>query len=599
MEKQEKSSKKQQKSSNRKRSINNTLMHIEEYKKIKEIIRKESEVNKKIHSFEEDLLDNFNDIIIATEEYADKLKNISEKFKSDEKSNNGKIYNILYDLLKDTITSMIKVSKEFKKQDCTNIYEDYKQKFDKSNDLFDEKMKMLDDTKAAYFEEIKKYEQYLVKKELGLIENNNETDGNKKEKKKKDKNKNLNDNYIKVKEHQENYIALKEDLIKDIKEIFGCLNTERKFIYYDVVQNCDSFFKVIKKCVEHLAKTFTNQTELINTNTFVENTNVVKEDKIKNIIEKELDISFYGFKFLHHKKEDVSEEDKKHKKKKKEESEIDTLSEKLTEENINNIINEIKKRGIKFSKENDEIVEVIFDNKKYIDSQIVSIINDPDNFSEETKTHLKSLFEKNVENQNSFMRYLNNYRAKGSFSFKQKTIEILCDLFTQILELAVKSNNFKMIQFAMILSLTYYYINEEENNKKDDNHDNQNTIQETIDDKNKIYMTFYIKKSSVIKEKNYWINYLNALLDDENEKVNKRKEKMNEKQKTVAVYSSIFTLVKNIVDYDLEFEFINNVLIDIFNLYTIDDKEKKEITDYLMLEFSQKEQRNKNKDNNK
>ena len=169
MEKQEKSSKKQQKSSNRKRSINNTLMHIEEYKKIKEIIRKESEVNKKIHSFEEDLLENFNDIIVATEEYTEKLKNISEKFKSDEKSNNGKIYNILYDLLKDTITSMIKVSKEFKKQDCTNIYEDYKQKFDKSNDLFDEKMKMLDDTKAAYFEEIKKYEQYLVKKELGLI----------------------------------------------------------------------------------------------------------------------------------------------------------------------------------------------------------------------------------------------------------------------------------------------------------------------------------------------------------------------------------------------------------------------------------------------
>ena len=241
-----------------------------------------------------------------------------------------------------------------------------------------------------------------------------------KKKKKKDKNKNLNDNYIKVKEHQENYIALKEDLIKDIKEIFGCLNTERKFIYFNVVQNCENFLKVIKTCVEHLGKTVTTQSELINPNTFVENTNVVKEDKIRNIIEKELDISFYGFKFLYNKKEDVSEEDKKHKKKKKEENDIDTLSEKLTEENINNIIQEIKRHGIKFSKENDEIVEVIFDNKKYIDSTIVSIINNPDNFSEEEKTHLKSLFEKNVENQNSFMRYLNNYRAKGSFSFKKK-----------------------------------------------------------------------------------------------------------------------------------------------------------------------------------
>jgi hypothetical protein len=459
-------------------------------------------------------------------------------------------------------------------------------------------MKMLDDTRTAYFEEIKKYELYLVKKELGLIEINNQTDGNKKDKKKKDKNKekNLNDNYVKVKEHQENYIALKEDIIKDIKELFGYLNTERKLIYFDVTQNCECFLRVIKKCFEHFIKTVKTQSELINPNIFVENTNVVKEDKIKNIIEKELDISFYGFKFLHNKKEDVSEEDKKHKKKKKEENEIDTLSEKLTEENINNIIKEIKKHDIKFSKENNEIVEVIFDNKEFIDSAIVSIINDPDNFSEETKNRLKSLFEKNEENQNSFMRYLNNYRAKGSFSFKQKTIEILCELFIQILESAVKSNNFKMIQFAMILSLTYYYINEEDNNKKDDN---QNTIQETIEDKNKIYMTSYIKKSSVIKEKKYWINYLNALVDDENEKVNKRKDKVNEKQKSVAVYSSIFTLVKNIVDYDLEFDFINNVLNDIFNLYKIDDKERKEITDYLMLELGQKEQRNKSKDNNK
>ena len=595
MEKQEKNSKKPH---NRKKSISNSLMHIEEYKKIKEIIGKESDINQQIHEFEKDLLKNFNEIINATEQYAQQLKNISERLKSDDKSNNGKIYKIISDLLTNSTTDIINTLKEFKKQDSTNIYEDYKKKFGKSSDLFDEKMKMLDDTRTAYFEEIKKYEQYLIKKELGLIENNNETDGNKKEKKKKDKykEKNLNDNYVKVKEHQENYIALKEDIIKDIKELFGCLNTERKFIYYDVAQNCECLLKVIKKCFEHFVKTVQTQAELINLNSFVENTNVVKEDKIKNIIEKDLDISFYGFKFLHNKKEDVSEEDKKHKKKKKEENEIDTLSEKLTEENINNIIKEIKKHDIKFSKENNEIVEVIFDNKKFIDSAIVSIINDPDNFSEETKNRLKSLFEKNEENQNSFMRYLNNYRAKGSFSFKQKTIEILCELFIQILESAVKSNNFKMIQFAMILSLTYYYINEEDNNKKDDN---QNTIQETIEDKNKIYMTSYIKKSSVIKEKKYWINYLNALVDDENEKVNKRKDKINEKQKSVAVYSSIFTLVKNIVDYDLEFDFINNVLIDIFNLYKIDDKEKKEITDYLMLELGQKEQRNKSKDNNK
>jgi hypothetical protein len=80
---------------------------------------------------------------------------------------------------------MINNLKEFKKQDNSNIYEDYKKKFDKSNDLFDEKMKMLNDTRTAYFEEIKKYELYLIKKELGMLENNNENDVNKKDKKRK------------------------------------------------------------------------------------------------------------------------------------------------------------------------------------------------------------------------------------------------------------------------------------------------------------------------------------------------------------------------------------------------------------------------------
>ena len=297
----------------------------------------------------------------------------------------------------------------------------------------------------------------------------------------------------------------------------------------------------------------------------------------------------YTFKFLNIKKNENIEEDKKHRKKKKDESEIDGLLEKLTEENINNIINVIKEHDIKFSKENNDKVEIMFENKLYIESTILSIMNDPDNFDEKTKNSIISLFGKNVENQYSFMRYLNNYRAKGTFSFKKKTIEIFSDLFIFILDSAVKNNDHKMIQFIMILSLTYYYIDE---NSTNENPDNQNTIQD--EDQSKIFITNYLRKSDIIKEKQYWLTYLNALLEEENEKVYKRKEKtVNEKQKSVAIYSSIFTLVKNIVDYELDFDFINNILEDIFTLYKIKDKEKKDITDYLMLEIRQKEEKKK------
>jgi ABC-type uncharacterized transport system ATPase subunit len=59
--------------------------------------------------------------------------------------------------------------------------------------------------------------------------------------------------------------------------------------------------------------------------------------------------------------------------------------EKLTEENINNIINVIKEHDIKFSKANNDKVEIMFENKIYIESTILSIMNDPDNFDEKTK----------------------------------------------------------------------------------------------------------------------------------------------------------------------------------------------------------------------
>ena len=586
MEKQEKSNKK---SNNKLKLLHNSLMHIEEYKKLKDFIIKEFEKNNEIHNFEGYILDIYEEIQNATYEYTDKLRNITQKLKPDTKTNEGKTQKIIYDILTDISKILDKSMTEFSNQKDSETYEEYKNAFYESNNDFDEKIKLFDEKRRAYFEEIQKYELYLIKKELGMLENNNENDINKKDKKKKDKGKILNDNFKEVKELQEKYMLFKEDIIKIIRSIFFYLNTERKFIYHTIKENCFLLVKSIKNCLEKLINICQKPVDFINSNSLEVNENIVEEDIINNIIEENIYTPLYTFKFLNIKKNENIEEDKKHRKKKKDESEIDGLLEKLTEENINNIINVIKEHDIKFSKENNDKVEIMFENKLYIESTILSIMNDPDNFDEKTKNSIISLFGKNVENQYSFMRYLNNYRAKGTFSFKKKTIEIFSDLFIFILDSAVKNNDHKMIQFIMILSLTYYYIDE---NTTNGNPDNQNTIQD--EDQSKIFITNYLRKSDIIKEKQYWLTYLNALLEEENEKKYKRKEKtVNEKQKSVAIYSSIFTLVKNIVDYELDFDFINNILEDIFTLYKIKDKEKKDITDYLMLEIRQKEEKKK------
>lgn len=182
MEKQEKSNKK---SNNKLKLFHNSLMHIEEYKKLKDFIIKEFERNNEIHNFEGYILDIYEEIQNATYENTDKLRNITQKLKPDTKTNEGKTQKIIYDILTDISKLLDKSMTEFNNQKDSETYEEYKNAFYESNNDFDEKIKVFDEKRRAYFEVIKKYELYLIKKELGMLENNNENDVNKKDKKRK------------------------------------------------------------------------------------------------------------------------------------------------------------------------------------------------------------------------------------------------------------------------------------------------------------------------------------------------------------------------------------------------------------------------------
>lgn len=580
----EKSNKKaKHKTLNFKKHINPLLMNIEEYNKAMEIIPRELENNKVYHELEEKIYTICDEVKNATTEYCEKIKEISKKLEPNEKNNEGKIQKMIYEGLTNVCESIYVMIKKFEedKNKFNFSYEVYNSKLESFNKEYSQKIEILNNTRKSYLNEAVKYEAYLINKELGLFESiNNDNENNKKDnKKKKDKNIPLNDNHSLVYDLQEKILQLKIDVKQNLKKIFDFINTERKYVFQALKQNSENFIRVINIGLTKLQDLIKEQSNNYEKNPFRDNEALINEENIINNILKD---DLYKFKFLlidkiKGKEENNEQKNKKKKKEKKDNTNIDALLEQLTDENIMNLLNELTTNKIKYNEKNKPKVTLL-ENKKQIEELIQLIIIDPNKYINESKSLLFSLLESTVDNQNSFMQYLNNYRAKGAFDLKKLTITILCDLFTFIVDMAVKNNNYKLIQYALILSLTYYHIDEDKNKgqKKDD-------------EPKKIYMTKYLKESKSFHQKEFWLNYLKALIDDEIKKLNKRSEITNpDKHISVAIFSSVFTLIKNMIDYELDFDFINKILEEICKQNKFKDTEKQELANFLISETQSK-----------
>ena len=282
-----------------KKNINPLYMNIEEYSKIMEIIPKEVEKNKEIHFFEEKISGVYEDINKAINEFCNKMKLILKSLNPNEDDTEGKLQKIIRSILDEGSNALENIVKRFEndKENNTKIYTDYSKKLDEFYKSINQKIDDYDKKRKLYLEEASKYEAYLVKRELGLLESKNENENNKKEnKKKKDKNFELNDNHFKVIETQENYIAFKNDLIFEIKKIIGCINTERKLVYNSLKQNAESLFKNINMGLTNINNIIAKEVSFYENNIPIkDNDNIINEENIINTILKD---NIYSFKFL-------------------------------------------------------------------------------------------------------------------------------------------------------------------------------------------------------------------------------------------------------------------------------------------------------------
>lgn len=530
-------------------------------------ISKEKDINSNINQFSQYLSDIFTSIKTLTNDYCIKLNQIIEKLNNTNKKNKNEsqiilnMENYIYKTLKEC-TDII--SKNFAKVECQKDEKDEnldktEQNINQLEEYLQLDINKMEFNRAAYLQEFNNFEISIIKEELDQKENYDNDNDNKKKRimiKEDDIN---NDNVSRILALQKSYFDISKKLRDEFKQILNMMHIKRKFILKTIYNK----FQLFLSCINDTGEKINKITNDENTNNIFEDNEENSEkmdEKINDIFKEDL----YKFKFLSEFKT-IKESKNKIKNKR---NNFEYLYDKLDENNIENIAKKLKKYDIQFSKENTEQFNVL-QNNKIIKSKINLIINAPLKFIPKERENFISLIKSSVQNQILFLQYLNNYRATGNLNLKELTINIFCEIFLHIL---MSSKDFKSIQLCIILSQTYYY-------EKDKPADNEG-------EGNKIFMLNYMKKWQIFKNKVFWKNYLDGLIDDEIKKINENKEKkITTKQMTTSVYSSIFTMTKNMVDFGLDMDFIINLTNEAFLKYNISDNLKKDIINYLIEEL--------------
>jgi len=528
-------------------------------------ISKEKDINSNINQFSQYLSDIFTSIKTLTNDYCIKLNQIIEKLNNSNKKNKNEsqiilnMENYIYKTLKEC-TDII--SKNFAKVECQKDEKDEnldktEQNINQLEEYLQLDINKMEFNRAAYLQEFNNFEISIIKEELDQKEN---YDNDNKKKRIMIKEDDINnDNVSRILALQKSYFDISKKLRDEFKQILNMMHIKRKFILKTIYNK----FQLFLSCINDTGEKINKITNDENTNNIFEDNEENSEkmdEKINDIFKEDL----YKFKFLSEFKT-IKESKNKIKNKR---NNFEYLYDKLDENNIENIAKKLKKYDIQFSKENTEQFNVL-KNNKIIKSKIDLIINAPLKFIPKERENFISLIKSSVQNQILFLQYLNNYRATGNLNLKELTINIFCEIFLHIL---MSSKDFKSIQLCIILSQTYYY-------EKDKPADNEG-------EGNKIFMINYMKKWQIFKNKVFWKNYLDGLIDDEIKKINENKEKkISTKQMTTSVYSSIFTLTKNMVDFGLDMDFIINLTNEAFLKYNISDNLKKDIINYLIEEL--------------
>ena len=194
-------------------------------------------------------------------------------------------------------------------------------------------------------------------------------------------------------------------------------------------------------------------------------------------------------------------------------------------------------------------IDLIFEDKK---------INEDD---------YKNLFEK-LEMRNYrfvLLSILNKKRVQNHFNLKVIGFKQLGNIIQNILKKS--DNDIECIRYSIIMCSTYY----------------------TYDKKEKIYLIKYLYNLDYFKTKNFWLLYINHVINEELEKSSNstsiKRENENEKKKRInnILFTTLLEMTQNMIDLYVKIDIIVYIISYYVTQYNLDTVIVEQLTSIIEL----------------
>ena len=187
---------------------------------------------------------------------------------------------------------------------------------------------------------------------------------------------------------------------------------------------------------------------------------------------------------------------------------------------------------------------------------------------------------KNLLNTHSnrviFLHKLNDYRALCLYELPEKYYKLFGNLFSYVIDVSQKENDYHSVEMVIILSKTYYML---------------------MDKKNKLYLQDVILNNECFKMKDFWEELLIYSISKEVVQSNKREaigrddEKKLKTKNDNIIFSQLLSLIDNMFDFGVEENLVKAIIEPKIKFYKVEEKLSKTINDVMESKIKAKNKR--------
>ena len=494
--------------------------------KINQIINTQNSKIERIHEFLTDIIDIYISYIKLSKEFSKKLETLAMKLKPDDKTFEGQIIQVFQSILlfnSNSLNEMIKDMNIFYEQENKNCNEiNDINNFKNFKEVYLEQYRKTMETYKVYESGVENLENFLIKKELGLI---------------KEENKNK-ENIKMVYNNQEKFVNNIEGCNELLKNLFDYFSNEKNKMRMQIFNYCNKFNDNVINYIKKQSETSLNQKLILDKLT---NSYNLKELELKEFTNQYLKLNPYPLKCLKLSEEKEKEKSNLSEKEKNKKLSIGQALHILEIFRNNGLIlnQETQTKG-KEESEKQEIANYLdglfnMNNLIYEDSdkqRIISLLNDK-------------------INQIYFLKKLNQYRTKGKFLMKKNALQNLGYLFQYLNELITNNLDAKLFNLFLIMIFTFYY----------QYNDNETCL--------KYYLYKYFESNSNYKNRKLWENYLEGLITSDINESSSKDINLN-----YIHFLNVMSVIKSMSDLHLGKDFINDFIEYASNKYKLKEDQK-------------------------